>query len=629
MEYLEGLFRKFWKAPRIKMTESPYSFKTNQEIKYLQKFCELVFNTNMEIIPSRNRTGLLGGLIYLPDQIQVFNNYEKNRKVAQFLILQMNVMNDHPESLHRRYLEQTSLDLPDQLKRHMATLLEYPALRKKVSSKFVGFFELEKFVHQGILQQVEAQGLSRSHHKQLFDLWFDFVVKPGKSSSVPDLKKLNLKENESIPDFLLLTCAQFNIEDYRQKYLGKDKESRNKKEPNKEGTEFQKPHSDDFRVVSLEDKKKEFNPVMHSFEKIETVDAYEGGYRQTDGEDNLEAHKNALDEVSLNTVTLDGESSKSIYKSDMRSLHLFQKDSSSQILEKSKFVYSEWDEDKRAWIKDHCQLIFKDASDERNSVKRFSLDEINIKKSESEWRPFIESLLHQPAWKKNLREGSEIDYDAYLRFRVNHQAGHLESNPRVFAEKSRLFRDIGITFLFDQSLSTDSYVEGRRVLETISEALVVAGRLFSESQIETEVASFWSASRWDCHYSVLKLPQQKWEGFDQKMQSLEPVGYTRMGPALRHGTLRLKERKNEKKFLFVLTDGKPTDIDGYEGRRGIYDVRKAIHEAECLGISVFVLTLDQNFHSYYDKMFRRFRIVQRPEHLSREMFQEIMNILKS
>ena len=73
---------------------------------------------------------------------------------------------------------------------------------------------------------------------------------------------------------------------------------------------------------------------------------------------------------------------------------------------------------------------------------------------------------------------------------------------------------------------------------------------------------------------------------------LEPTGYTRIGPALRHGIALLERQRAARKLLLVLSDGKPVDYDRYEGRYGIADVRQAIREAHQAHIHSYALAIE-------------------------------------
>lgn len=52
-----------------------------------------------------------------------------------------------------------------------------------------------------------------------------------------------------------------------------------------------------------------------------------------------------------------------------------------------------------------------------------------------------------------------------------------------------------------------------------------------------------------------------------------------------------------------MTDGKPNDLDEYEGRYGIEDTRKAVREAARLGIRPFCVTIDKKAREYLPYLF--------------------------
>jgi nitric oxide reductase NorD protein len=57
--------------------------------------------------------------------------------------------------------------------------------------------------------------------------------------------------------------------------------------------------------------------------------------------------------------------------------------------------------------------------------------------------------------------------------------------------------------------------------------------------------------------------------------------------------------------LVVITDGKPNDIDQYEGRYGVEDTRMAIREGRKAGLCVFGITVDVHARQYFPYIFGR------------------------
>ncbi len=67
----------------------------------------------------------------------------------------------------------------------------------------------------------------------------------------------------------------------------------------------------------------------------------------------------------------------------------------------------------------------------------------------------------------------------------------------------------------------------------------------------------------------------------------------------------------------MLTDGKPNDLDKYEGRYGIEDTREAIFEAKREGLYPFCVTIDEEGGDYLPHIFgpAGYIVIRRPEEL--------------
>ena len=108
---------------------------------------------------------------------------------------------------------------------------------------------------------------------------------------------------------------------------------------------------------------------------------------------------------------------------------------------------------------------------------------------------------------------------------------------------------------------------------------------------------------------------------------LTPRGYTRLGPALRHAVTELQQTASKKKLLILLTDGKPTDLDHYEGRYGIEDMRHAMIEAEQVGVQVQALAIDSEAKFYFLQIFskNKYQILSHPKLLPEQLFKIYFN----
>jgi nitric oxide reductase NorD protein len=90
-----------------------------------------------------------------------------------------------------------------------------------------------------------------------------------------------------------------------------------------------------------------------------------------------------------------------------------------------------------------------------------------------------------------------------------------------------------------------------------------------------------------------------------------------MGAAIRHASAVLARARTERPVLIVLSDGKPNDVDLYDGAYGIEDSRQAVGEARRQGIHVRCLTVDRDAPRYAHRIFgtHGFARLPRPDRL--------------
>jgi len=79
----------------------------------------------------------------------------------------------------------------------------------------------------------------------------------------------------------------------------------------------------------------------------------------------------------------------------------------------------------------------------------------------------------------------------------------------------------------------------------------------------------------------------------------------------------LQLRPERQRLLLILTDGKPNDLDVYEGRYGLEDTRQAVQEARAAGLTPLCITIDEAAHDYLPMLFGQngYVLVHRPQDL--------------
>jgi nitric oxide reductase NorD protein len=198
-----------------------------------------------------------------------------------------------------------------------------------------------------------------------------------------------------------------------------------------------------------------------------------------------------------------------------------------------------------------------------------------------------------------------LDLEALVRARVDQCANGMLSD-RVYLKTRATARDLSVAVLMDVSLSTDAWIDNRRVLDVEKEALSVLLSGLNACGDENAVFTFTSRRRdWVRVQTVKDFDEPFGPRVLRRVAALKPGYYTRMGAAIRHLAKRLGERPHSKRLLLVLTDGKPNDIDHYEGRFGVEDSRQAIREARRQGLSVFGVTVDTEARDYFPTLFGR------------------------
>ncbi len=222
----------------------------------------------------------------------------------------------------------------------------------------------------------------------------------------------------------------------------------------------------------------------------------------------------------------------------------------------------------------------------------------------SEIRRKFEHLRSAPQWLRQQTQGSELDLQACIDFYVQRQLGQTQE-PGLFMELRRKQRDLSSLVLADLSMSTDAHINNeRRVIEVIADSLLLFSEALSAAGDDYALYGFSSLRRQHVRMLEIKPFNQKYNAnICGAIQSLKPGYYTRMGAAIRRATQLLEKRPHRRKLLLLITDGKPNDLDLYEGRYGVEDTREAVLEARRAGLIPFCITIDEQAENYLPYMF--------------------------
>jgi len=264
-------------------------------------------------------------------------------------------------------------------------------------------------------------------------------------------------------------------------------------------------------------------------------------------------------------------------------------------------VVPEWHYRKGIYLKDHCKVTIRTGLEEGEDWIPDEPAKRRIRRVKRQFEALQvkrETLHAQP-------DGDELDLDALVRARADMRASGRSSN-RLYLQSRVNSRDLAISLLVDVSLSTDSWLDNHRVIDVEKEALTILGHGLAACGDDFAINTFTSRRR---DYVRIDCLKDYKEPFSPKVQrrisALKPGYYTRIGAALRSVAEDLAELPNRQKLLLVITDGKPNDVDHYEGRYGIEDSKKAVQECRNMGLTVFGVTVDQKAQDYFPYIFGR------------------------
>ena len=258
----------------------------------------------------------------------------------------------------------------------------------------------------------------------------------------------------------------------------------------------------------------------------------------------------------------------------------------------------EWNYKKRVMLKDFCflQPLLSDDAVPHKLPENLKNQANGLKRQFNLFQPLSALQRRQPF-------GDEIDLDAWLDIKTQPNATF--EGEHLYLAKKKNTRDLSTLVLADLSMSTDSGVTTQqRVVDVIRDSLLLFSEALSACDDPFAIYGFSSIKNKQIRFQLLKNFSEIYSDQTRgRILAIEPGFYTRMGAAIRQSVSVLKLQKSKQKLLLIISDGKPNDIDHYEGRYGIEDTRQAILEAKRQGIQPFCITIDEHGSDYLPYLF--------------------------
>jgi nitric oxide reductase NorD protein len=558
MEWDQFLFYhgfKKLKALRKKLLpKSAYStYRIFDEEKRIREFGLLTLGYEIRINPSDGRISLENNLLSFPEEVEVFENLEESSHAIHCLLAYLFlIQKKRLKNMGNTIVETKSQELFS-ASNYRSIMKEFPGLREALYllRRNLKALECKDKMHFLFLRQ-KTLGMRLSGDGI-------FQKEPFLSQFLPSPYGLTKPKSE-----------------FKKKF---DLEA--------------------TKLLEVDKKKMEEYTLGHNFEKIETIEEFDGQWRDLDGSDNAEEESEALNELNLKHMIRSEDPVHTTVSSDSGSGTVLEVIDNEVPVQS--FFYDEWNYKNRAYNKGYCfvqEEIYKEFQPNyASTILSKNLHSFHILKRK------MVSLVQDRILKKRLPIGDHVDLDAMVD-RYADLIAKVTPSEAVYTRTQKEISNITLFFLIDLSLSTDSWVNGKRILDVERESLLLFSESLEALNIPFQISAFYSRTRNHCKYLRIKSDKESWEDIKNRLGALDPIGYTRIGPALRHTGFLLDKVKTRQKWIILLTDAHPNDYDRYEGKYGTEDINQAVKELKAKGVSIHTLAIGRDEKPAIPQMMR-------------------------
>ncbi|MEO5365585.1 MAG: VWA domain-containing protein [Magnetococcus sp. WYHC-3] len=336
--------------------------------------------------------------------------------------------------------------------------------------------------------------------------------------------------------------------------------------------------------------------LVHRFESLFSWAERVRINRPSDEEDDESAARRAADDMETLQVSRSGQVPRRAFRFDL--------DLPAEALDDRPLGpgvrLPEWDWRRERLMPDHCLVIpMESAAVQATPLPaRLRLPARRLQSALARWRP-------DGFWQGRRTEGTDLDLDACVARAADLRRGDAAADGALWREYRRGSRDLACLLLADLSLSTDAWLDDhQRVIDVIRDSLFLFSEALSAAGDRFALYGFSSLRRDHVRFLRIKDFSQPCDHQVRgRLAALKPGYYTRLGAALRQATRLLQREGARQRLLLLLSDGKPHDLDHYEGRYGMEDTRRAVREAREAGLRPFCVSIDQDAGRYAARLF--------------------------
>jgi len=575
-EYIFTKFAFFFKKRRKKReAELKHTVNLNDIKPRLTIFARAITGKSIEIYEAEREGGYKNNNFFLPSKVTEFNAVEENLSFYLFRVLYLSIQ----KYLNLNWTDEEEPELEQSQQKAKDT--SHLVLKELFSQ-----FPITKTYHENFVARYSGKTTKNPH------VDYSFIYGKWMRNSDEDLSA-NPLEN--------FTDKVKKAEEEQPKTIIKSKAV------------------EEIISVTIDQKQLEDAVLQHQFEKVETAEEFGGNWKDLDGDDELDDHSNALDEVKMkHTVRVD-DTAHSVYQADF--IENTTVSESAELDQTGYYItYDEWDYSKRTYKNRFCKVYPKTLL--KSDVAYYKKTLLENNSTLIGLRKMLTNVNNKYQQQRRQTQGNEFDLDAITDLFVDVHTGHTPSE-KIYLSNRKKEKDLSILLLLDISLSSDGYAAGNRVIDVEKQVSILFGEILNEFNIDFSIDCFYSKTRNHSSYITIKDFDEDWNRAKLKVGAVEPSGYTRIGAALRHSGAMLDKRDTKNKWVILLSDGKPNDYDKYEGKYGINDVKQALRELKERQINSYALAIEAQAKYYLPQMFgqNHYQILTTPVELLQSLVQ--------
>ena len=555
-EYIFTKFANYFKRrKKVKESKVLNVAKLENLKPRLTLFARAVTGTAIEIYEAEKEGGYKNNNLFLPKQIDFFKTMEENISFYLFRVLYLSIQKNK------------NLNWND--------AIEHEPLDSYLKAKESAGVVLSELFHQF--------PITEKYHKK-FIQYFEVISS--------DKKSIDLS-------YIYGKWMRNNPEEIEQDVLKNFTDKVKKAQEEKAKTIIKSNAVEEIISVQIDQKQQDDAVLQHQFEKVETADEFGGNFKDFDGEDELDEHSNALEDLNMKYTVRVDDTAHSVYQADFIENTTISE--SAEIDEKGYHLkYDEWDVSKKKYKENFCKVYPKTiVKTDVNYYKKAIAENTSTLMG---LRKMLSNVNNKYQQQKRQRQGEEFDLDALTDLFVDINSQQTPSD-KIYLSKRKKEKDISILLLLDISLSSDGYANGNRVIDVEKQVSILFGEILNEYNIDFSIDCFYSKTRNHSSYITVKGFDDEWNTAKFKVGAVEPSGYTRIGTALRHSGALLEQRSTKNKWVILISDGKPNDYDKYEGNYGINDIKQALRELNERNINSYALAIEAQAKYYLPQMF--------------------------